>query len=139
QHLHLVDPAGREPIRSLPATIVPSRRLHYGECTMLANGDGWIASLDQMRGLLYVYDQSGVPLGRVSLAAAAGTASPRLAPIRGVGPSRGAPHALRATTWRVVPAPTCAGAHPGGAPAPSRFARSTRVCARGLAAARVAR
>ena len=46
----------------------PSRRTHFGECAMLATGDGWIASLDQIRGLLSVYDETGRPLGRLPLA-----------------------------------------------------------------------
>ena len=68
QRLHVVDPERGEVRRSFAATIVPSRRTHYGECAMLATGDGWIASLDQMRGLLSVYDETGRPLGRLPLA-----------------------------------------------------------------------
>src|SRR5262249_42856916 len=88
--------------RSFPATVVPARRFRFGECAMLAAGDGWIASLDQSRGVLFVYDADGVPLGRVPLARSAGTVPRALHGIRGAGDYLGVGHDLTVSTFRVV-------------------------------------
>jgi hypothetical protein len=40
QRLHVVDPVARRVERSFPAMVVPGHRLHFGECALLAAGDG---------------------------------------------------------------------------------------------------
>jgi hypothetical protein len=112
QQLHVVNPQSGKVLRSFPATVVPTRRTHYGECAMLASGDGWIASLDQMRGQLYVYDDAGRPLGRVPLASTLGTSPMGLQAIRGSGGYLGVAHDLAVTTVRVVPDRACAAGAP---------------------------
>jgi hypothetical protein len=107
QRLLVLDASAREIVRSFPATVVPARRLRFGECAMLATGDGWIASLDQSRGVLFVYDIDGMPLGRVPLARSAGTEPHAVHGIRGVGDYLGVGHDLTVTTFRVVRDPAC--------------------------------
>ena len=74
---------------------------------MLAGGHGWIASLDHLRGDLYVYDSTGLPLGRVSLARAVGTTPRAVHSIRGAGNYLGVGHDTAVTTLRVVRDRTC--------------------------------
>src|SRR5262245_64958936 len=107
QSLWVFDPIERKPVRQFPALTAPTRRLHFGECAMLASGQGWIASLDHLRGDLYVYDSTGLPLGRVSLARAVGTAPRAVHSIRGAGNYLGVGHDTAVTTLRLVRDRTC--------------------------------
>ena len=67
QEMHVVDVStGAVPLR-FPATIWPSLRFNFGECALLARGDGWIGSLNPMVGSLSVYSSSGASLGTVQL------------------------------------------------------------------------
>jgi hypothetical protein len=108
QRLLVFDAHGQGQRRSFPATIVPARRFHYGECAMLASGRDWIASLDSLRGFLNVYDASGAPLGRVSLAQAVGTTPGAVHTIRGAGDYLGVGHDTAITTLRVLRDAACA-------------------------------
>ena len=65
---------------------------------MLATGDGWIASLDQMRGLLSVYDETGRPLGRLPLTRILSTSPMGLQAIHGMDDLLGVGHDLSVTT-----------------------------------------
>jgi hypothetical protein len=94
-------------VRSFPATVVPARRFRFGECAMLAAGDGWIASLDQSRGVLFMYDADGTPLGRLPLARSVGTQPHSLHGIRGAGDYLGVGHDLTVSTFRVVRDASC--------------------------------
>jgi hypothetical protein len=107
QTLLVFDPIVRKPVRQFPALTSPTRRLHFGECAMLASGHGWIASLDHLRGDLYVYDATGLPLGRVSLALAVGTTPRAVHTIRGAGNYLGVGHDTAVTTLRVVRDRSC--------------------------------
>jgi hypothetical protein len=107
QSLWVFDPIERKPVRRFSAFAAPTRRLHFGECAMLAGGRGWIASLDHLRGDLYVYDATGLPLGLVSLARALGTTPGAVHTIRGAGDYLGVGHDTAVTTLRVVRDATC--------------------------------
>ena len=117
QQLTIVDPATLTVVRSFPASVVPAVRTHYGECAMLAAGEGWIASLDQLRGLVVFYDAvSGMPLGRASLTGAVLSTPLGLQDIRGLGDYLGVAHDSAITTLRVEKDASCAGdsrAHSG--------------------------
>jgi hypothetical protein len=115
QKLAVLDATGRTVLRSFPAAVAPSRRFHFGECAMLTAGRGWIASLDQGRGLLYFYDEDGTPRGRVPLAKPVGTEPRSVHSIRGAGDYLGVGHDTSITTLRVVRDPTCTAADRGGA------------------------
>jgi hypothetical protein len=107
QRLFVLDATAREIVRSFPATVAPARRFHFGECAMLAAGDGWVASLDQNRGLLFLYHGDGTPLGRLPLARSVGTEPRAVHAIRGNGDYLGVGHDLSVTTFRVVWDPAC--------------------------------
>jgi hypothetical protein len=112
QHLHVVDPRSGEVRRSWPASVLPTRRTHYGECAMLASGDGWIATLDQLRGQLSVYDDAGRSLGRLPIASIVGTAPSALQALRGSGDHIDVAHDLAVTTLRVTVNRACTAAPP---------------------------
>ena len=112
QHLHVVDPATRQIERSFPAMVVPSRRFHFGECAVLVSGDGWIASVDQMRGLLFFYDLDGTPLGRVPLAPSIPGGPVVVYTVRGAGDYLGVGYGTTVLTLRVVRNAACSRAAP---------------------------
>lgn len=67
QWLHVFDvPRHREVVR-FPATVPPSVRVSFGECTPIVTGDGWIATFDHLRSRLAMYDARGLPLRVVRL------------------------------------------------------------------------
>jgi hypothetical protein len=115
QRLLLVDPAGGPVVRTFSAQVAPSRRLNFGECAMLAAGRDWIASLDQVRGLLSFYGADGTPLGRVPLAGVVGTIPRSVWTIRAAGDYLGVGHDTSVTTLRVVRDPGCATPSASGA------------------------
>src|SRR5262245_16998874 len=98
---------GRAP-RAIPAVVAPSRRFHFGECSMVVAGKDWIASYDQPRGVLFIYDRGGAALGRIPLARAIGTQPRSVHTIRAAGDYLGVGHDTAVTTLRVVRDPTCA-------------------------------
>ena len=65
---------------------------------MLTAGDDWIASLDQLRGLLSFYGADGTPLGRVSLTQLVGTIPRSVYTIRAAGNYLGVGHDTTVTT-----------------------------------------
>jgi hypothetical protein len=99
-------------VRSFPAVVIPARRYHFGECAMLAAGRDWIASLDQVRGLLFFYAADGTPLGGLPLAQMLGTHPRGVYTIRGAGNYLGVGHDVSVTTLRVVRDPACSAATP---------------------------
>jgi hypothetical protein len=108
QRLHVLDPATRQIVRSFPATVVPARRWFFGECAVLASGTGWIASLDQMRGILFFYDPEGRPLGRVRLGPSIPTGPVTMLALAGSGNYLGIGYGTDVTTLQVVRDATCA-------------------------------
>jgi hypothetical protein len=108
QRIHVLDPSTGEIVRTFPATVVPARRLDFGECAMLATGRDWIASLDWLRGVLHVYDDVGAPLGRVRIAQLLGTVPDAVHAIRGAGDYLGVGHDLVVATLHVARDATCA-------------------------------
>ena len=118
QHLHVVDPGVPSVLRSFPASVAPSRRTRYGECAVIATGSGWIASLDQLRGIVSFYDEGGTLLGRLPLGAARSNLL-GLQDMRGYGDFLGVAHDQAVTTFRVVRDPECVekAREPGRVPA----------------------
>jgi hypothetical protein len=114
QRLLVVDPVAKRLVVAFPAQVTPSRRQHFGECAMLTAGDDWIASLDQLRGLLSFYGADGMPLGRVSLTQLVGTVPRSVHTIRAAGKYLGVGHDTTVTTLRVVRDPRCATARTSG-------------------------
>src|SRR5262245_2609756 len=108
QRLLVPDPTGGRAPRAVPAVVAPSRRFHFGECSMVVAGRDWIASYDQPRGVLFVYDRGGAPLGRIPLARAMGTQPRSVHTIRAAGDYLGVGHDTAVTTLRVVRDATCA-------------------------------
>ena len=106
QHLHVVAPSVPAIVRSFPAAVAPARRTHYGECAVIATGSGWIASLDQLRGIVSFYDEGGTLLGRLPLGAARSNLL-GLQDMRGYGDFLGVAHDQAVTTFRVVRDPEC--------------------------------
>jgi hypothetical protein len=62
QTVHVYDLAIRREVARFPATVPPSVRVLFGECTPIVTGDDWIATFDHLRSRLWVYDARGVPL-----------------------------------------------------------------------------
>jgi hypothetical protein len=114
QRLLVVDPVAKRLVVAFPAQVTPSRRQHFGECAMLTAGDDWIASLDQLRGLLSFYGADGMPLGRVPLTQLVGTIPRSVHTIRAAGKYLGVGHDTTVTTLRVVRDPRCATARTSG-------------------------
>jgi hypothetical protein len=110
----VVDPVAKRLVLAFPAQVTPSRRQHFGECAMLTAGDDWIASLDQLRGLLSFYGADGMPLGRVPLTQLVGTIPRSVHTIRAAGKYLGVGHDTTVTTLRVVRDPRCATARTSG-------------------------
>jgi len=67
QSLHVVDAADGREVARFPASVPPSRRFHFAECTPVLVGDGWIGTVDHLRSTLAVYDPHGAALGSVRL------------------------------------------------------------------------
>jgi hypothetical protein len=108
QHIRVLALDGRGIVRTFPATSIPARRFHYGECAMLAGGRDWVASLDSLRALISVYDESGAPLGRFPLGEIVGATSlTTVNAIRGWGEYLGVAHGVTVTTLRVVREGAC--------------------------------
>jgi hypothetical protein len=63
QNVFVLDVETRREIARFPATVSPSRRVDTDECSLVAAGRGWIATLDSLESVLSVYDPQGRPLG----------------------------------------------------------------------------
>ena len=62
--LNTADLAAR---RTFAAAVPPSRRFHFGECTRIVAGHGWIATFNHLLGRLLVYDPKGTLLASLAL------------------------------------------------------------------------
>jgi hypothetical protein len=68
QQLVVFDVAARREVRRFPATVSPSRRALVGECSLLAAGSEWYATVNPLTSWLTVYDRQGHRLGSVNTA-----------------------------------------------------------------------
>ena len=114
QSLHVVRPLDGRELLSFPALVPPSRRLHFGECTPVLSGDGWLATFDSLRSILSVYDERGAPLGSIRLDRLLGLGGHYIHAIGAAGHYLGVGYGDRVATLEVSVAPGCAGAGPPG-------------------------
>jgi hypothetical protein len=63
QSIAVFDPESATVLARFPARVGPSVRDAPDECTPLAVGDGWIATVDLRTSVLSVYDRSGRDFG----------------------------------------------------------------------------
>jgi len=108
QTIHVFDTTAGGEVVGFSGWVSPSRRTHFGECTPLVAGDGWIATLDHFHRRLSVYSDDGRPLGDVVLDMVAPMRAPQPSTIAAAGNLLGvASRDGTVVTLRLDVDPTC--------------------------------
>src|SRR5262245_58122630 len=85
QTIVVLDVGARREVARFPAAVSPSRIVDTDECSQLAAGRGWIATLDNLDSVLSLYDPQGRPLGTRRLDTVAMTFAPRISGLGAAG------------------------------------------------------
>jgi hypothetical protein len=101
QWLHVFDVATHREVLRFPATVPPSVRVLFGECTPIVTGDGWIATFDHLRSRLAVYDPRGVLLRVVRLDEVLGLPTHGISALEAMGSDLAVAAGSSHTVWTV--------------------------------------